>query len=151
MMSRLSNDWICCLRSPKSFFLKVHWFPQVVIKHYIRHFEILFSLVFQFYMVVKKEKTTSCVCCNFSAWNVSLALRTWILLPREGTIKVPLRFKHRCVPAKLPQSCLILYDPKDCSPPGSSVCEILQARMLEWVAIPSSRGFSWPRDWTCVS
>ena len=39
----------------------------------------------------------------------------------------------------------------DCSPPGSSVHGILQARILEWVAMPSSRGSSWPRDWTQVS
>ena len=42
-------------------------------------------------------------------------------------------------------------DPMDCSLPGSSIHEILQARILEWVAISSSRGFSWPRDWTQVS
>ena len=35
--------------------------------------------------------------------------------------------------------CLILYDPRDCSPPGSSVHGILQARILEWVAIPFTR------------
>ena len=40
----------------------------------------------------------------------------------------------------LTQSCLTLCDPMDCSPPGSSVHGIFQARMLEWVAIPSSRG-----------
>ena len=39
----------------------------------------------------------------------------------------------------------------DCSLPGSSVHGILQARILEWVAIPFSRGSSWPRDWTWVS
>ena len=38
----------------------------------------------------------------------------------------------------------------DCSPPGSSVHGILQKRILEWVAIPSSRGSSWPRGWTHV-
>ena len=38
------------------------------------------------------------------------------------------------------QSCLTLCDPVDCSPPGSSVHGILQARILEWVAVPSSRG-----------
>ena len=38
------------------------------------------------------------------------------------------------------QSCLTLYDPMDCSPPGSSVHGILQARVLEWGAISSSRG-----------
>ena len=48
-------------------------------------------------------------------------------------------------------SCLTLCDPMDCSPPGSSVHGILQARKLEWVAIPFSRGSSWPRDPTKVS
>ena len=38
----------------------------------------------------------------------------------------------------------------DCGPPGSSLRGISQARMLEWVEISSSRGSSWPKDWTCV-
>ena len=38
------------------------------------------------------------------------------------------------------QLCPTLCDPMDCSPPGSSVHGILQARILEWVPIPSSRG-----------
>ena len=52
------------------------------------------------------------------------------------------------------QLCPTLCDPLDCSPSDSSVHEILQARTLEWVAMPSSRGFSQFRDWTlifCVS
>ena len=49
------------------------------------------------------------------------------------------------------QPCPILCDPMDCSPPGSSVHGILQARTLEWVAISSSRGSSWPRDQIHVS
>ena len=48
------------------------------------------------------------------------------------------------------QSCPTLCDPKDCSPPGSSVHGIVQARILEWFAIPFSRGSSWPRDQTWV-
>ena len=47
--------------------------------------------------------------------------------------------------------CLTLCDPIDCSPSGSSVHEILQSRILEWVALSSSRGSSWPRDRTWVS
>ena len=43
------------------------------------------------------------------------------------------------------------WRPMDCSPPGSSVHGIFQARILEWVAISSSRGSFWPRDWTHVS
>ena len=44
-------------------------------------------------------------------------------------------------------SCPTLCDPMDCSLPGSSVYGILQARILKWVAMPSSRGSSQPRDW----
>ena len=47
--------------------------------------------------------------------------------------------------------CPTLCDPMDCSPPGSSVHGILQARILEWVAISFSRGSSQPRDRTWVS
>ena len=49
------------------------------------------------------------------------------------------------------QSCLTLCDPMDCSRPGSSVHGILQARILEWVAISFSRGSSRLRDRTQVS
>ena len=48
------------------------------------------------------------------------------------------------------QSCLTVCDPMDCSLPGFSVLGILQARTLEWVAMPSSRGSSQPRDRTQV-
>ena len=53
--------------------------------------------------------------------------------------------------AKLLQSCLTLRDPMDCSPPGSSVHGILQAKKLECVAIPPSRGSFGSRDRTPVS
>ena len=53
-----------------------------------------------------------------------------------------------CVCVLVTQSCLTLCDPVDCSPPGSSVHGILQARILEWVAISSSMGSSQPRDQT---
>ena len=46
---------------------------------------------------------------------------------------------------------LILCNPIDCSPPGSSAHGFLQARILKWVAIPFSRGSSQPRDWTQIS
>ena len=50
------------------------------------------------------------------------------------------------VEVKVPWSCPILCDPKDCSLPGSSVHGTLQARILEWVALPFSRGSSQPRS-----
>ena len=55
-----------------------------------------------------------------------------------------------CVCVWVAQSCLTLCDPTDCSPPGFSVHGILQAQILEWVAVPSSRGSSQPRDRTRV-
>ena len=59
---------------------------------------------------------------------------------------------HLCVPcANSLQSCPSLCDAMDRSSPGSSVREILQARRLEWVAVPSSRGSFRFRDWTRVS
>ena len=56
-----------------------------------------------------------------------------------------------CVCVLIAQLCLTLCDPMDCSPPGSSICRILQARILEWIAIPFSKRSSWPRDQTHVS
>ena len=53
--------------------------------------------------------------------------------------------------AKSLQSCSTLCDPLDCSQPGSSVHGIVQARTLDWVATPPSRGPSRPRDRTCIS
>ena len=58
-------------------------------------------------------------------------------------------------PVKWSESCSVmsewLCNPTDCSLPVSSVHGILQARILEWVAVPFCRGFSQPRDWTQVS
>ena len=77
---------------------------------------------------------------------------------------VCVELSHLAVEQKLAQRCksimplclivrlrLTLCDPMDCSPPGSSVPGMLQARTLEWVAMPSSRGPSQPRDRTQVS
>ena len=56
-----------------------------------------------------------------------------------------------CTCVKSLQFCHTLCDPVDCSLPGFSVCGILQAKILEWVAMPSSRESSWPRDRTHIS
>ena len=49
------------------------------------------------------------------------------------------------------QSCLTHCNPTDCSLPGFSVLEVLQAKILEWIAIPFSRGTSQPRGQTLLS
>ena len=56
-----------------------------------------------------------------------------------------------CIHVKLLQPYLTLWNPMDCSLPDFYVHGILQARTLGWVAMPSSRGSSPPRDWTCIS
>ena len=53
--------------------------------------------------------------------------------------------------SEVAQLCPTLCDPVDCGPPGSSIHGILQARILEWVAISFSRGSSRPRDRTRMS
>ena len=58
---------------------------------------------------------------------------------------------HACMHAMSLQSSLTLCDSMGCSLPGSSVHGIPQVRILEWVAMPSSRGSSQPRDRTHVS
>ena len=72
--------------------------------------------------------------------------------PRAAAKSIPdgasydhLTFHYWCLVAKL---CPTLCDPIDCSPPGSSVHGIHQARILERVAVSFSRGSSSPRDWT---
>ena len=60
-------------------------------------------------------------------------------------------FPSICMRAKLLQSCLTLCDSMVCSPPGFTVHGVLQARILEWVAMPSSRGSSQTRDGTHIS
>ena len=78
---------------------------------------------------------------------VKLITLTALLLLNGGTVL------DRCVsslpacplPAKSLQLCPTLCNATDCSPPGSSVDGILQARVLEWVAISFSRGSSRPR------
>ena len=67
-----------------------------------------------------------------------------------GSLDMICRVSFSCVHTRA-QLCLTLRDPRDCSPPGSSVHGILQARVLKWVAISSSRESSPPRDRSWVS
>ena len=70
---------------------------------------------------------------------------------KRERIKYSFLFFFLCTYYQSLQSCPTLCDPMDCSPPGSSVHGILQARILEWVVMPFSRGSSQPRDRTRVS
>ena len=86
---------------------------------------------------VDLQRGTQCFWCR-AIWNSRQ--ENFKLTPRKGKVKVLVAQFH-------PTLC----DPMDCSPPDSSVHRILQAQILEWVAIPFSRGSSQPRDQTQVS
>ena len=75
--------------------------------------------------------------------NISLAKRLPVAEGASDNIILAM-----CMRVKSLQSCPTLWNPMDCSLPDSSVHGILQARILKWVAMPSSRGSSLPRDQT---
>ena len=88
--------------------------------------------------------------CTLSAWKTS------IHFSNHGSsycLPCSLGYFHilKKVKVLVAQLSLTFCDPMECSPLGSSVCGILQAKMLAWVAIPFSRGSSPPRDWTHIS
>ena len=80
-----------------------------------------------------------------------VCIHIFLAVPSMYPCRVSTAVREVPVCAKLLQSCPTLCEPMDYSPPGSSVHGILQARILEWAAMPSSRGSSQPRDWTGVS
>ena len=81
-----------------------------------------------YYMSLFMEMHIYAMCNYFWKKGVTPCLRAQTLEPG-----------CECV-CSVAQSCPILWDPMNCSPPGSSVYGALQARILEWVAMPSSRG-----------
>ena len=107
------------------------------------------TMEFEWTLGVGDEKG-GLACC--SSWGRKESDTTdWLNWTELSTIKkfIPGTW-WRCG-AKSLQSCPTLSDPMDCSPLGSSVQGILQARILEWVAISPSRESSKQRDWTCFS
>ena len=86
--------------------------------------------------------------CFLSESSREVHLILGILLAAEGMGNFV--FPHH-PESEVAQPCPTLCNPVDCSLPGSSVQEILQAGILEWVAMLSSRGHSLPRDQTSIS
>ena len=89
-------------------------------------------------------------------WFIILLNKTYCLLGISSpsflrSLPIPIPTLWSEVKVSVPQSCLTLCHPVDYSLPGSSVLGILQARILEWVAVLFSRGSYWPRDGTQVS
>ena len=90
---------------------------------------------------------------GISCLNLSLSSLNWFLQCLFwDLINMPLNWFWLFCQCKIPEwLCLVAKKILDCSPPGSSVWGILQARILDWVAISFSRRSSWPWDWPCVS
>ena len=80
---------------------------------------------------------------SLDTFNLYLIYFAYHPLHRGKRVMLLLLFSH----SVLSHFC----DPMDYSPPDSSVHGISQARILQWVAIPFFRGYSWPRDQTCIS
>ena len=115
------------------------------------HFFILLTLlVTQFHQVPLQVEWESLEIYN-GVVSMSLYFSFW--LERLDGSPLSMSSLHHYAEWKVlvTQLCLILCDPRDCSLLGSSVHGILQARILERVAIPFSRGSSQPRDQTQVS
>ena len=88
--------------------------------------------------------------CTFKV-NICPTNRVYLLSPvLLSRFLLAICFVHESE-SEVTQSCLALWDPMDCSLPGSSVHGICQAILLEWVTISFSRGSSRPRDRTQVS
>ena len=101
----------------------------------------IFELLLFFFAITKNAATNTLVI----AFHYSI-----YMFPRAGIAK----WQRMCIFNLTVCACSVvsvIFDSLDCSTPGSSVHRILQARILEWVAMPSSRRSSWPRDWTRVS
>ena len=109
------------------------------------HFNYLDIYIFQRFSR-KTQTQMRCQRIFSNSWWKPNILTTIIFNKASDKLKNP-----TCLHANLFQSCPTLCNPMDCSPWGSSVHGILQTRILEWVAMPSSRGSSQPRDWTHIS
>ena len=112
---------------------------EIIFRHYQASFRDQIFIIWENFIFFF-EKTLTIHTQNYLDWE-----NRWIM-----NILYP-HWCKGCEHAKLLQLCLTLCDPVDCSLPGSSLREILQARILEWVAVSFPRGFSCPRDRTHVS
>ena len=118
---------------------------QIFQSNFILNLSLLHLTVIIMCSCELQEKSLSCVRLNSAEnmWRSSV----WIYIVHSNENPEI----HVCLYAKSPQLCPTACNPMDSSPPGSSVHGIIQARILEWVFLPSSREFSQPRDRIHVS
>ena len=83
------------------------------------------------------------------SWAICFHVKAPVSSPNRARNRLLFDCRLFVVVCSVAESYLTLCNPLNCSPAGSSVHRISQARILEWVAISSSRGSAWSRVWTC--
>ena len=164
---RFKSNMTCIVLCPHSFLLLTLWPTQwAVVSESLQTWTRIVAALGKCCFLVFGVASRQSHCQLSSGSNHTLSLDSWA--PFHGDSAAPCWAsscnKHKQPPYSaysagthdailclVAQLCLTLCDPMDCSPPGSSVHGILQARILEWIAMPSSRGPSRARDWTRIS
>ena len=138
---------------------EVHYYtfrvPEVLVeeKVYVRRDKVLFKIILFCLLVIRTSLNTIVECGRVYRHlkNNSYFPNVWCLSLFRAHISNHYQILTCMIHPHSLQLCPTLCDLMDCSMPGSSVHGILQARILEWVAISFSRGSSWPRDQTSIS
>ena len=128
-----SNESALCIRWPK------YWSFSFSISS-SREYSGLISFRIDWFDLLALQRTLKCLLQHHNL-KVSILQGSAFFM-----VQLSYLYTHTCKCAKSLQLCPTLCDPMDCSLPGSSVHGILQARILEWVAVPSSRGPSRSRN-----
>ena len=146
---RLSDCWPCRDRCPNRFQVLPAFsaLASLLIKPGSWGIRTRPSLPFvQTDLGVEVIHASSWAVCTYGGFTEQLHYREFLLSLSVARFSIPFVLKFCDSPVVCDCCCLVvclcltLCDPMDCSPPGSSVCGISQARILEWVAIPFSRG-----------
>ena len=106
------------------------------------------GLVAPLHVETSQTRDWTCVPCTGKRILIHCTTREVLL---GSNLDSAIFWVHVCVCAQWLQPCPGLCNSVDCSLPGSSIQGILQAGILKWVAMSSSRGSSLPRNCTCVS
>ena len=130
-----------CIEKYNLIFIEIrkrNWYIQLVIYVTLKHSFLSQVPSFQYY---------SCQTLNSYLTHLAHSKLTWAPVG----LNTCSRAQCTCIHIKSLQVCLTFCNPMDGSLPSSSVHGILQARILGWVAMSSSRGASWPRDLIHIS
>ena len=127
------------------------WYPSVLNNIYSLKIKKNFFILHIESTYPQMWKCYSCVVLHIPDLSTFVRGRGYMCIYMGYICRGYICMKRMKVKVLVIQSCQTHCDPMDCSPPGSSVHGVLQARILKWVAIPFFRGSSQSRDLTWVS